>query len=41
LLGVSRRKVYDLVRRGRLPVVTLGHRTKRIPHAALAALLGQ
>ena len=39
ILRVSRRKVYDLTRRGVLPVVRLGHRTCRIPHAALEALL--
>jgi excisionase family DNA binding protein len=39
LLGVSRRMVYAMVQAGRLPCVTLGHRTKRVPHAALVALL--
>jgi excisionase family DNA binding protein len=39
ILGVSRRKAYSLIHEGKLPMVTLGHRTKRIPHAALAALL--
>jgi excisionase family DNA binding protein len=39
ILGVSRRTVYAMIRAGKLPCVTLGHRTKRVPHAALVALL--
>jgi len=37
-LGCSRRKVFDLIRAGRLPTVKLGKRSTRIPLAAILAL---
>lgn len=39
VLGVSRRKVYSMVRAGALPCANLGHRTRRVPHTAIVALL--
>lgn len=38
LLGFSRAKVYEMMRRGELPFVELGN-VKRIPRSALEALL--